>query len=465
MPRYAIVNGSAGMARGAGGTNIVATRRMGVVFATLTPEQANYLRSAGCKVSLVGKVTAPVMPPTPVPAGEVSYDPEVLLWAAGINEFRALTTPPIYGQGVNVAIVDTGIRESHELINGRVIYSKNYGSAPNCDDVYDHGTGVAALILVAAPLCGIVNMKVMNDEGESTEEEVTMALDDIAVMWEDGDEAAPMIVNLSLGTPDTGNPDSAMRVACRELTNRGLWIGAAAGNDGPEPGTMASPACEQYVGAIGSVSYEPFIVSEFSSRGPTVEGLTKPDLVFFGENLLTASGQNDTATENRSGTSFSTPFGSGIAVLYFSGLARGAIPTQVIPGVGQIGEEELTTIQDAIDNYLPGLCIKPEGVMPERDNDYGCGLPFGPLATQAFKAIEAYSALSGLMTAIPAIMMLGMMGAMFSSMFKPPSPGYYTDSTADVDSSMRYCGEYGCVDLGAVFGAAIARANDARREA
>ena len=49
----------------------------------------------------------------------------------GIDQFRSLTTPELFGNGFNIAIIDTGIRESHELINGRVVYSKNFTSRPH----------------------------------------------------------------------------------------------------------------------------------------------------------------------------------------------------------------------------------------------------------------------------------------------------------------------------------------------
>ena len=64
------------------------------------------------------------------------------------------------------------------------------------------------------------------------------------------------------------------------------------------PGTINCPACEQYVMAVGSAHYLPesntFVVSDFSSRGPTQEGLVKPDVVLFGEDIVVASSQSDT---------------------------------------------------------------------------------------------------------------------------------------------------------------------------
>lgn len=396
------------------GVDVRTTRNLRIIFATLTKEQVASLRALGCKVNKVGRVKVAVMPPTPVPTGEVWYSPEEIVRVAGLDQFRSLSKPPLFGQGVNLAILDTGIRESHELIGGRVVYSENFSSAADCDDVFDHGSAVAALALTLAPQCNILNMKVMNDDGEGSEEEVALAIDAAISIYDEQAGVVPLVMNLSLGAPDEGNPDSALRVACRAAIEKGIWIAAAAGNSGPEPGTILCPACERYVGAIGSVSYEPFVISKFSSRGPTKEGITKPDLVFFGENILVASSSSDTATVIKSGTSFSTPFGSGLGVLYLEGLYKGAVPTTAIRGVGEIGGVVLDIMQEALDIYLPRLCIKPEGVSAMKDCDYGCGLPFGPLALQAFQAIQVV----GVLSAIPAMIITIMMATMIPKLIK-----------------------------------------------
>jgi serine protease AprX len=340
------------------------------------------------------------MPPTPV-VGAPTYSPELLVWAAGYEELRALTRPPLYGEGFNLAIVDTGIRETHEKVNGRVVYSKNFTSAPMRDG-FDHGTGVASIALAVVPLCNILNLKVLDDEGNGTEEEVVLAIDDAVSLHDTQPEIAPSVINLSLGAPDDGNPDNAMRVACRAAIARGIWVVASAGNEGPEPGTILCPACERYVGAVGSAKYEPFVVSKFSSRGPTKEGLIKPDALFFGEDLVMTSSNSDTATVAKSGTSFSVPFASGSAILYHEAMYRHAVATQRIKGiVFPPGEERLISVEEAMDVYLPGICIKPQGTPPGKDYDYGYGLPFGPLVRQALRLMPAMD-ISGI--AMPFVM-------------------------------------------------------------
>ncbi|GAJ00269.1 unnamed protein product, partial [marine sediment metagenome] len=250
---------------------VVETFRVAVaskqVFCDLDQSTISKLRAKGCIVSNVGGVKAAIIPsprvPTPVAAAPV-YSPEELVWATGLEDLRLLTEPPLFGEGFNVAIIDTGIRETHEKITGHIIYSKNYTSDPMRDG-FNHGTGVASIITTVAPLCNILNLKVLNDRGEGTEEELTLAIDDCLAMYDARKEITPLVINMSLGSPDDGNPNAPMRVACRAAIERGIWIGAAAGNDGPSPGTILSPACEEYVFATGSAKYDtPFSVSDFS---------------------------------------------------------------------------------------------------------------------------------------------------------------------------------------------------------
>jgi len=95
-----------------GATDIKEARSTGIIFATLTEEQAARLRSMGCTVSRIGGVRAAVMPPIvspPPPAAAVpTYTPEELVWAVGMEELRGISEPPLYGDGITLAVIDTG---------------------------------------------------------------------------------------------------------------------------------------------------------------------------------------------------------------------------------------------------------------------------------------------------------------------------------------------------------------------
>lgn len=406
-----------------GGRNLRVAVASKQVFCDLDEAGVGKLRTAGHIVTKISGVKADVMPPviappTPVAAAPI-YTPEQLIWAAGLEDLRSMTEPPIYGEGINLAIIDTGIRETHQKINGRVVYSKNYTSDPMRDGL-DHGTGVCSIALTVMPLCNILNMKVLDDEGIGSEEDVALAIDDCILLYDTNPGIAPSVINLSLGGPDEDNPDNPLRVACRAAIDRGIWVFASCGNGGPLPYSITCPACERYVFAIGSLKYEPFELSNFSSRGPTMRGLIKPDALMFGEDINTASSASDTATIAKSGTSFATPFCSGMAVGYVEGLVRlgglveftGEVPPGIYPEITY-----LLSPQRLMDEFLLGVCIKPQGAPMGKDNDYGCGLPFGPLVYQALTLRPLFD-ISTIMAPMMGIMVLGMFGMMIVPMAK-----------------------------------------------
>jgi len=408
--RYSVTGATTQQVRDGGGLDIKETRT-GVVFATLTPEQATRLEQLGARARPLGDVKAAVMPPAPVMAAP-TFDPEYLVWAAGLDDARQITDPPLFGKGFNVAVIDTGIRDTHEKIAGRVVYKKNFTASPMRDG-FNHGTGVASIILAVAPQVNILDFKVLGDGGSGTEEEVVLAIDEALTLHDQKSEFAPHVLNLSLGSPDDGDPDNPVRVACRAAIDKGIWIFAAAGNFGPDPLTIMTPACERYVAAVGSAKYQPFTVSDFSSRGPTKEGFIKPDGLFFGEDIVMASSESDRATVAKSGTSFAAPFASGIAALYQEGvLAYGGVRYPEGPPPGIYPEiTDLVAIEQVIDRYLAGLTVKPQGAAAGKDNAYGYGLPFGPLLASGLAARPA-SGITEMAPALAAVMGMAMLGMM-----------------------------------------------------
>lgn len=411
--RYAVMGATVQQVKNVGGLDIKEARATGIIFATLTKEQADRLRSMGCHVDQVGKVGALVMPPIvapPIPvAAAPTYSPEQLVWATGLEELRAITEPPLYGSGFNLAIIDSGIRETHEKINGRVVYRKNFTSDPIWD-AFNHGTNVCSVALAVAPLCNILNLKVLDDKGSGTEENVVLAVDHCIDLYDTQPDIAPSVINLSLGGPDDGNPNNPMRVACRAAIERGIWVVAAAGNMGSAPWSIMSPACERYVLGIGSAKYMPdegtYIVSDFSSRGPTKEGLVKPDAVIFGEDIVMASSASDTATIAKSGTSFAAPFCSGMAIIYHDGAYKAAVTREWLVELPP-AEIYYISVEELVDTYLPLLCVKPQGVLAGKDYDYGYGLPYGPFVAQAVGLIPAVD-ISAMLIPVVTIAMLGM---------------------------------------------------------
>lgn len=408
--RFSVVDSSAEEVKSIGGQNIREIKNSPIVYADLTEAQANMLREKGYTVAALQNITPPVTTPVPV-SGAPVYTPAALLKMLGIEEFRQMTTPPLTGVGVNIAVIGTGIRATHQDIGGRIVYSKNYTSGPDGDG-FNHDTAVASIIHAVVPDSNLLDLKIIDSTGNGTDEAFVEAVDDCISMRQQQHQYAPMILNMSLGGVDDGNPNNVMRVVCRSAIDAGLWLVAAAGNSGPSPMTIMVPACEKYVMAVGSCRQEPFGVSEFSSRGPTLEGLVKPDAVMFGEDIIMASSDGDTATMAKSGTSFSTPFASAAAALFLNGeMVWGDLSTAA--GMPEFMRRRVPypmTQEGLVDVFLPGTGVKPKGASTSKDNDYGWGLPYAPMLFEKMAVATSIGALIG------AVMVIGMMGMMAKSM-------------------------------------------------
>ncbi len=411
-----------------GGRNIRTAPLMKQVFCDLDAEGYLKLKSVnGLVVKMLERVSTDqgaipaVEVPTIVPPEEVYYTATQLLEACRFFDLRALFSPPLTGAGSTVVIVDSGIRKTHESLVGKVVYEKNFSTSSTPDDVFCHGTGVAYMVAGGvhgydagvAPGAALWNIKVLGDTGECSEEAVVLALEHVMEKRGEAlnqglsmhDPMMPSIINMSLGSLDTGDPDSPMRVACQECLKLGMGILAAAGNNGPAPGTITSPACDPMVVAVGALTVAPFTVWANSSRGPTKEGLTKPDFGCYGVNVMVAGAGSDTEYLIKSGTSFSTPVIGGLAALAIE------LPTR-------LGEEfmpEPNCVQMVVDS-----CVKPLGIALEQDNMYGWGMPWGEDLVQYFQppVTPIEEVLAPITEIIAPILLLGLLGMMVPAMIK-----------------------------------------------
>lgn len=379
-----------------GGRNLRVAMASKQVFCDLDDTGLVRLRiTPGLTVKKVGKISTDINVPsiTPIPPptliGMPVYGAAQAGLVSGFYEFRNAFDPPLVGARSTLAILDSGVRKTHEGLLNKFVYEANFSDSPTCEDIFDHGTGVTYLVCGGTngpgeesgitPGAYFMNIKVLNDIGVGTEESAVLGIEHVIELREQAiqqglspsDPLYPSGLNMSWGAPDDGDPDNPIRVACRALPEHGLLAFASAGNDGPNPGTITVPACEPMpaVVAVGVATISPFEVADYSSRGPTREGLIKPDLVFFGHRLLTASSKSDTAYTVKSGTSFATPGAAGAANLGAELLMRilGRELVDVPEGIALIKEN------------LMKYVAKPAGIPAGQDNSYGYGLPAGNL--------------------------------------------------------------------------------------
>jgi serine protease AprX len=251
------------------------------------------------------------------------------------------------GRDVTIAIIDTGIYPHPDLIlpTNRIVafYDVIQGKTDPYDD-NGHGTHVAGCAAGAGtssggkyrgPACeaSLVGVKVLDANGQGS---VSDIIDGVQWCVQNKDKYGIRILSLSLGGPATESyRNDPLCQALEKAWNAGLAVFVAAGNEGPGERTISTPAIHPVLITVGAtddkqtVNEQDDAVASFSSRGPTIDDLVKPDIVTPGVNIvsLRAPGSTlDNAYPQRrvdeqyfslSGTSMATPICAGAAALLF----------------------------------------------------------------------------------------------------------------------------------------------------
>ncbi|MFJ9431112.1 S8 family peptidase [Streptomyces sp. NPDC101490] len=233
------------------------------------------------------------------------------------------------GTGVTIAVLDTGIDETHPDLKGRVVGEANFSDSADTEDRNGHGTHVASTAAGTgahsggtykgvAPGARLLSGKVLDDNGSGSDSGVLAGID-----WAVSQGAD--IINMSLGGTDTPDLDPLEAQVDKLSKEKGVLFAIAAGNDGPGPGTISSPGSADAALTVGAVD-DADRMADFSSTGPrTGDGGTKPDLAAPGVGITAASspgsqialeyGENPPGYTTISGTSMATPHVAGAAAL------------------------------------------------------------------------------------------------------------------------------------------------------
>ncbi len=237
------------------------------------------------------------------------------------------------GDGVKVAVVDSGLAAHPDVPAPADGYDFVEDDADPSDpghpdfDCTSHGTMVASVLVAvtnnARGMAGVtwgpggsrlLVARVLDAEGGGSLVDVEEAL-----RW--AGERGARVVNLSLGT-DTPQPcPSDFAEAVRQVVRAGVVVVAAAGNKGPEGGSVVCPANVDEVVAVAATT-PTREVAWYSSRGPEVD-LAAPGGTGSGtcaEDVQLAS-PSRTSPEDypcAAGTSFAAPHVSAVAALLLS---------------------------------------------------------------------------------------------------------------------------------------------------
>lgn len=211
------------------------------------------------------------------------------------------------GEGMDVAVVDTGIDSDHPDLQAKVAAQRNFVTKPEssvAEDDNGHGTHVAGIpaavtnngtgIAGVCPGCNLLVAKVLNANGSGTDADIA---DGIIWAADNGAE----VVNLSLGGPGESTP---LKQAVNYAWRNGAVVAAAAGNSGDD--TVMYPAAYANAIAVAATNQKDKRAS-FSTYGSWVDAAA-PGVKVLSTYL---SG----GYKYLSGTSTSAPHVSGLAGL------------------------------------------------------------------------------------------------------------------------------------------------------
>lgn len=220
------------------------------------------------------------------------------------------------GEGVTVAVLDTGYDDTHPDLAGRVL-ADSTSFVPGedvADDLHGHGTHVASTIAGSGAASGGVHRgvadgadllvgKVLGADGSGQDSWIIEAM-----QWA-GERAD--IVSMSLGSTQASDGDELMDQALNSIAEQtGALFVVAAGN-AAAPETIGAPGAAASALTVGSVDDPTGSLSWFSSQGPLARsGALKPEIAGPG-NEVTAARSADSAGDGgyvtMSGTSMATP--------------------------------------------------------------------------------------------------------------------------------------------------------------
>lgn len=237
------------------------------------------------------------------------------------------------GKNVTVAIIDTGISPHADLIypTNRIVGFKDFvNNETRAYDDNGHGTHCAGILAGngyaskgkykgIAPDANILSIKVLDESGNGNTSDILST-----VQWiiDNKEVYKTRIINFSLGAiaQSRERRDPLVKAANHAIDNN-LIVIAAVGNSGPLRNTILSPATSRHVISVGALDdrqssgLNDDAIAEFSSRGPTLDRIKKPDLIAPGVNIMSLSNTNLSNYNSLSGTSMSAPMVSGAAAL------------------------------------------------------------------------------------------------------------------------------------------------------
>ncbi|MFZ5981646.1 MAG: S8 family serine peptidase [Candidatus Zixiibacteriota bacterium] len=273
-----------------------------------------------------------------IPESLDAMSPTTLNYGSSFGQLDQINVPQVHsrgytGKGVTLAVFDTGYRKTHEAFSiayaqGRVLAEWDFifddgntaNEAEDWSSQWEHGTGTWAVaggwsdgkLYGPAYEANFILAKTEDVRSETPVEEDNWVA---ALEWTDS--IGVDVVTSSLSYPDfydyyqLDGLTATTTQAANTADGLGIVVCASMGNSGPASGTLGPPADAFNILAIGAV-YNSGSIASFSSRGPTADGRTKPEVCAQGVDTYWASSSSDAGYGYADGTSLSCPLVAGV---------------------------------------------------------------------------------------------------------------------------------------------------------
>lgn len=240
----------------------------------------------------------------------------------------------ITGRGVTAVIMDSGICYHPDYIDRVVCFKDFVGKKEHFYDDASHGSHVTGILggngamsmgkyKGIAPECDLIHLKVLDRNGTGKVRDAIAAMDWVI---RNKEKFNIRVLNFSVGTPgkDTEEEGKLLIDWVEKVWNAGITVVVAAGNMGPDRGSITVPGTSRKVITVGF--YDDYVKGSvhlkafYSGRGPTSECVCKPEVTAPGAQITSCSNLKPASRYycTKSGTSMATPVISGAVCLLLS---------------------------------------------------------------------------------------------------------------------------------------------------
>lgn len=300
--------------------------KLGVAVVAADQQQMGYLQTAADQRTIASLspelihyvFTEPgQVPSAPVDGPAQFEDTEEHTW--GLQAVEA-STSPWTGNGVKVAVLDTGFDVEHPDFASRSVTAESFVKDETVQDGHGHGThcigtSCGPRVLSTGPGYGVASEagifagKVMGDSGSGTDSDILAGIN-----WAIANGCA--VISMSLGA-NVKEPHPPYTAVGKRALDQGSIIVAAAGNnadrDNGNQGFVGAPANSPFIMAVGGLDRRlgiaPFSARTLPGRGGQV------DVAAPGVNVQ-SSWPMPKRYNTLSGTSMATPHVAGVAALW-----------------------------------------------------------------------------------------------------------------------------------------------------